>query len=85
MRHSQSPSRAECDRANDVLERADRLDNAVSNLQAYRALSPTIGWARAQHWTAHAALRPSKGPWENYRHETVVPLVSPIARRTFLD
>ena len=31
------------DRANDVLERADRLDNAVSNLQAQRAVSPTIG------------------------------------------
>ena len=35
-----------------------------------------------QRWPA---LRPGKGPWENYRHETAVPLVSPIARRTFLD
>jgi hypothetical protein len=33
----------------------------------------------------YAALRPRKEPWEDNRCEAALPLVSPIARRTFLD
>jgi len=37
------------------------------------------------NWTAIAALRPRTGSWDSYDHEPSGPLVSPIARRTFLD
>ena len=37
------------------------------------------------NWTAIAALRPRTGSWDSYDHEPFGPLVSPIARRTFLD